>query len=260
MSEVSIKLQGGLGNFLFQIATAYAYSKKFNKELSLSKEEAVVVHKNIDTYKDNVLKSIKFSNFINPQIQHEEVGFHYSELPNYSDKNVLLRGYFQSEKYFKEYESEIRKLFTSYEIEIDENLKNILSNENTCSIHVRRGDFLKHPNHHPVQNMNYFLKAIKQMSKDSIFLVFSDDIQWCKENFPDIPEKFKFIEGMEDYEDLFIMSKCKNNIICNSTFSWWGAWLNNNSNKIVVAPSKWFGDAYASYDTSDLYCNGWIKI
>lgn len=261
MNKVTTKLQGGIGNMLFQIAAAYSYSKKNNKELSLSKDNAFIVHKNIEHYKDNILKNIEFSNFIKPQFQHNENGFHYQEIPNYNS-DVLLFGYFQSEKYFKDYEDDIRDLFMSYEIELKDEIKKLLDNENACSIHVRRGDYLKSPNHHPTQDMNYYMKAIKKMPKDSVFLIFSDDIDWCKKNFPDLPEKFKFIEGNKDYEDLYIMSKCKNNIIANSTFSWWGAWLNRNEDKIVVAPSedKWFGPAYYGYDTRDLYCEGWIRI
>jgi hypothetical protein len=104
------------------------------------------------------------------------------------------------------------------------------------------------------------MKAIKHMDQDSVFLIFSDDIYWCKQNFPDLPEKFVFIDENKDYEELFLMSKCKNNIICNSTFSWWGAWLNKNDQKKVVAPAKWFGSAYDHYNTNDLYCENWIKI
>ena len=144
--------------------------------------------------------------------------------------------------------------------EINDELKGLLENQNTCSIHVRRGDYLNSPNHHPTQNMNYYMKAIKKMPKDSVFLIFSDDINWCKQNFPDMPEKFKFIEGNKDYEDLYLMSACKNNIICNSTFSWWAAWLNSNESKVIMAPDTWFGPAYADWNTNDLYCEGWIKI
>lgn len=259
MNKVTAKLQGGIGNMLFQIAVAYAYSKKFNNELMLSKDDAVIVHQNIDTYSNNILKNIEFSNFINPTIQHSEKGFHYQEIPNYNS-SVVLYGYFQSEKYFKDYEDDIRDLFMSYEIELKDEIKKLLDNENTCSIHVRRGDYLKSPNHHPTQSMNYYMKTIKQMPKDSVFLIFSDDIEWCKQNFPDLPEKFRFIEGNKDYEDLYIMSRCTNNIICNSTFSWWGAWFNRNIDKIVVAPSVWFGPAYSGHDTKDLYCDNWIKI
>lgn len=262
MSKVTTKLQGGIGNMLFQIAVAYAYSKKFNKELVLYKEDAVIVHKNINTYEDNILKNIEFSNFINSQIQHNEVGFNYQDLPDFPGRDVLLYGYFQSEKYFKDCEDDIRKMFMSYDIEMGDEIKNLIENENTCSIHVRRGDYLNSPNHHPTQNMNYYMKAIKKMPKDSIFLIFSDDIQWCKDNFPDMPEKFRFIEGNKDYEDLYIMSRCRNNIICNSTFSWWGAWLNKNPEKKIISPiyTKWFGSAYSQHDTKDIIPESWIQI
>ncbi len=260
MSEVSAILMGGLGNYMFQVAAAYAYSKRFGKDVGFNCSESSGPHKHVTEYGKNIFKDIKLFHIRSGGAkQVNENGFHYEEIPKF-DGNVLLHGYFQSEKYFKDFEDEIRSLFMSYEIEISEELKAILQNENTCSIHVRRGDFLKHPNHHPVQNMNYFLKAIKQMPKDSVFLIFSDDIQWCKQNFPDLSEKFKFIEGHKDYEDLYIMSKCKNNIICNSTFSWWGAWLNNNPDKLVIAPKNWFGPAYAGHNTNDLYCQNWILL
>lgn len=208
MNKVTTKLQGGIGNMLFQIAVAYAYSKKYNKELVLNKDNAIIVHKNIEHYKSNILKNIEFCNFINSSNHYSETGFHHQEIPNYNS-DVLLFGYFQSEKYFKDYEDEIRDLFMSYDINLSDDIKDLLDNENTCSIHIRRGDYLKSPNHHPTQSMNYYMKAIKQMPKDSVFLIFSDDINWCKQNFPDLPEKFKFIEGNKDYEDLYIMSHCQ---------------------------------------------------
>jgi hypothetical protein len=251
--EVSAILMGGLGNYMFQVAAAYAYSKKHNMEVGFNAQQARGPHKDVWEYQENVFKNINLVfNLKEQPLQIQENGFHYQEIPFYTNRNILLTGYFQSEKYFKDYESEIKGLFMSYDVELKDEIKELLEREITCSIHIRRGDFLKHPNHHPTQNMNYYMKAIKKMPRDSVFLIFSDDIDWCKQNFPDIPEKFKFIEGNKDYEDLYIMSKCKNNIICNSTFSWWGAWLNRNEGKIVVAPRLWFGPAYANHDTIDL--------
>ncbi len=265
-NEVSSILQGGLGNYMFQVAVAYAHGKKYNKYVGFNCSESNGPHQHVTKYNDNVFKNIPLYHVrkgnINDTKEINENGFHYQELSDYPDKNILFYGYFQSEKYFKDYENEIKNLFMSYEIEISDDIKEILNNKNTCSIHVRRGDYLNSPNHHPTQNMNYYMKAIKKMPKDSFFLIFSDDIEWCKQNFPDLPEKFKFIEGGKDYEDLYLMSQCNNNIICNSTFSWWGAWLNKNEKKTVIAPGedKWFGPAYSSHDVKDLYCEGWIKI
>ena len=192
------------------------------------------------------------------QVQINENGFHYQELQDYPGKKHYSSRILSVRKNTSK--TTVMKLegFMSYEIDIGLELQEILKNENTCSIHVRRGDYLNSPNHHPTQNMNYYMRAIKEMPKDSVFLIFSDDIKWCKENFPNLPEKFIFVEGNKDYEDLHLMTHCKNNIIANSTFSWWGAWLNSNSDKIVVAPKKWFGPALKNNDTKDLYCEGWI--
>jgi hypothetical protein len=211
----------------------------------------------------NMVPSINFG----PHSVFNESGFEYKEIPAI-EGNVCLNGYFQSEKYFKEYSDEIKKLFeqpkfmhgvvTSHAW--DRNGIFINTETNTCSIHVRRGDYLKSPDHHPEQTMNYYMKAIKQMPKDTIFIIFSDDIAWCKQNFPDLPEKFKFAEGGRDDEDLLYMSLCKNNIITNSTFSWWAAWLNQNIEKKVIIPATWFGPAYANHNTEDLYCENWVRI
>lgn len=260
MSEVSSILMGGLGNYMFQVAAAYAYGKRYKKEFGINCSESAGQHQHVTTYDENIFKDVDLYYVAKEsRRQLNEDGFHYQEIPDFPGRGVLLYGYFQSEKYFQDYSNEIRELFMSYDIDMTDETKELLQ-KNTCSIHVRRGDYLKYPNHHPTQNMNYYMKAIKQMPKDSVFLIFSDDIKWCKENFPDMPEKFRFIEGNKDYEDLYIMSHCKNNIICNSTFSWWAAWLNNNPDKITIAPSIWFGPELSGNNTDDLYCEGWIKI
>ena len=264
MDKVTVKLMGGLCNYLFQIACAYAYSIKNGKELFLTEDDSIVVHKHLSTYEETVLSKVKLSTSIAANWNRfNEKGFNYTEIPN-TEGNVYLNGYFQSEKYFKEYGTQIKELFTYPKEYVDTVLNKYkdLLEKNTCSIHVRRGDYLKFPDHHPTQNMNYYMRAIKQMSKDSMFLIFSDDIVWCKKNFPNIPEKFMFIEGNTDSEDFLLMSLCNNNIICNSTFSWWAAWLNRNEQKKVIAPSVWFGSAkgFTENDMKDLYCENWIKI
>jgi hypothetical protein len=262
--KVSIKLIGGLGNNLFQIACAYAYSLKHSKELVLINEKFGITHNALDTYKSNILSNITFvKKYDMSKFKvYNEPFFHFQEIPAI-EGDVLLNGYFQSEKYFKEYEKEIKELFSypkeCYEL-INEKYKKELE-RNTCSIHVRRGDYLKLPDHHPVQTINYYMKAIRQMSDDSLFLVFSDDITWCRENFPDIEDKFIFIEGNKDYEDLLLMNLCKNSILANSSFSWWGAWLNENYDKKVFTPiyDKWFGKSI-SHDLKDLFPINWKQI
>ena len=114
-------------------------------------------------------------------------------------------------------------------------------------------------NFHPQQSLDYYKQAIETVGPDKTFVIFSDDIEWCKQNLDFIGSKF-FISGNKDYEDMYLMSLCNNNIITNSTFSWWGAWLNKNENKIVISPKIWFGKNNSHLDTSDLYCDKWIKL
>lgn len=250
-------LQGGLGNFLFQIAAATSLAIENNDGCVFSKTNAYIVHKGLDTYKDNILRNFIISETeLTLQHTYNEPLFTYNKIAYIKD--MTLRGYFQSEKYFTNHDV-IRELFSpTDEINTYINSKygNLLSG-NTCSIHVRRGDYLKYPLHHPVCDIEYYEKGISKMPKDTKYLVFSDDISWCKENFNG--DKFTFIENEKDYIDLYLMSKCKNNIIANSSFSWWGGWLNNNKDKIIVAPIKWFGPS-KPLSTEDLIPSTWNRI
>jgi hypothetical protein len=166
--------------------------------------------------------------------------------------DIFLNGYWQSEKYFTEFEKIIRK-----ELEIDFKLDIPYIDTNSVSLHVRRSDYIDSNGYHPVQSISYYKNAIDYLSDYDHLFIFSDDIQWCKENL-----KFKnmiFMENFSDIQDMYVMSQCKNNIIANSSFSWWGAWLNNNPKKVVISPSKWFGD-HVNINQSDIIPSKWIKI
>jgi hypothetical protein len=175
---------------------------------------------------------------------YKEPCFEYREIPYM--ENLCLSGYFQSEKYFSHCKEEIIKHFTK-----DWNREQI----NKISIHVRRGDYCN-IECHPVVTLEYIKKAVKYF-KDlgyNDFIVFTDDKQWCSENLP-----FEISNGNER-EDLELMSRCEHNIISNSSFSWWGAWLNPTPNKIVIAPDKWFAGSKENVNVSDLYCKGWVVL
>jgi hypothetical protein len=260
MGIISTRLMGGLGNMMFQIATAHSVAIRDNKEMICDIRDMQIPHKPYTFYTNNILRNVKFSNDLINLNHMGEGGFHYTPIPKI-DGNVKLVGHFQSEKYFTNYKTEILKLF-----EIDDTTKNyllekygVIINQDTCSIHIRRGDYLGLPTHHPTQSIDYYKNAIQIVGEKKHFLVFSDDIEWCKENFNFLNNK-TFISDNKDYEDLYLMSLCKNNIIANSTFSWWGAWLNNNENKKVIIPSKWFGVYNSHLNTNDLYCDKWIKL
>jgi len=260
MDVVSTRLMGGLGNMMFQIATAHSVSIRDNKEMMCDIRDIQMPHKPYTLYTNNILRNVKFSNDLTNLNHMGEGGFHYCQIPNI-DGNVKLVGHFQSEKYFIDHRNELLELF---EIDNETNTRLLekygdILNKDTCSIHIRRGDYLGLQNHHPIQPIEYYQRAIQIVGKEKHFLVFSDDIEWCKENFDFLPSK-TFISGNHDYEDLYLMSMCQNNIIANSTFSWWGAWLNKNENKQVIIPSKWFGISNSHLNTNDLYCDKWIKI
>ena len=124
------------------------------------------------------------------------------------------------------------------------------------SVHVRRADYLNIPEHHTNLQVEYYERAMKNFEGYSP-VIFSDDIEWCKNNLNF--NNMVLVEGNSDVEDLWLMSLCKNNIIVNSSFSWWGAYLNKNVDKVVIAPSKWFGDG-VSLSTEDIVPEQWNKI
>jgi len=123
---------------------------------------------------------------------------------------------------------------------------------------VRRGDYLNNKDHHPVLPISYYQKAIGAFS-DAQFVVFSDDISWCKSHF-DFSDTLLFIEDNDEVTDLYLMSLMKHHIIANSSFSWWGAWLCQNPDKVVIAPQLWFGPAAVDHDTKDLIPEVWNVI
>lgn len=177
---------------------------------------------------------------------YEELSFHYSQIS--WKQNLDLHGYFQSEKYFKDFEAEIKRIFK---------IKNHADfRSDVASIHVRRTDYLNFPNHHPCMTMQYYERAMELVGVNK-FIVFSDDMAWCKQHF--LGNAFEFSEGNDTITDLAIQMNCAHNIIANSTYSWWAAWLNPNQHKKVIAPEKWFGPALSGHNTKDLIPDSWIK-
>lgn len=251
---------GGLGNYLFQISSSYSHSIKNNNTYICDVSDVMSPHKPYQFYVKNILRKINFK-ILEPNYSlYYEPSFNYSEIPNFNSDTKLI-GYFQSEKYFINYRKEILELFEidSFTLSFLEKKYTNLLNQDICSIHVRRGDYVHLQNHHPTLSIDYYIESIKIIGESKHFLIFSDDIEWCKNNFDFIPNKTFVTENL-DYQDLYLMSMCKNNIIANSSFSWWGAWLNNFESKKVIVPKKWFGVTYSNLDTKDLYPENWIKI
>ena len=256
---ISAHLQGGLGNQLFQIAAATALARR-NKDVALFNlkyHDLPMQGRKAHCYLDNILRNVYFTKNFKPSHYYHESSFCYT--PIEYRKGITIKGYFQSEKYFSDQKDLIRKMFS-----VDDTTKQqILEKYGTTlarqpvSLHVRRGDYLTEPDFMITQTRKYYNKAIETFSPDTTYLVFSDDIEWSKEQFPE--ENFLFAENNEDYVDLYLMSMCAHNIMTNSSFSWWAAWLNENKEKRVIAPSQWFAKR-VNYNTSDLIPERWEKL
>ncbi|AYJ79899.1 hypothetical protein AN286_06915 [Aliarcobacter cryaerophilus ATCC 43158] len=170
---------------------------------------------------------------------------------NNLESEIYLEGEWIGFQYLENYKDTIKKLFT-YPIKLNDNInfiKKDIQSVNSVFLHIRRGDFLSHPGaakFHSVCGLDYYSKAleiVKSKVDEPSLYIFSDDIKWAKENLKfDI--NMKFMDGNNNYEDLLLMSTCKHSIIANSGFSSWGAWLNKNKNKVVIAPEKWVQDDF----------------
>lgn len=179
--------------------------------------------------------------------------------------NCVFVGYWQTEKYFKHIRNELLADFSfkGGDIKFEQLREKIKDNPQYVSVHIRRGDYLQNPEiYGNLAETNYYKKAMKYINSkvnDPVYVYFSDDIQWVKERFDNDTGIFIEASMFEDYcmwYDMCLMSCCSHNIIANSSFSWWGAWLNQNADKIVISPEVWFENKAMQ----DIWCDGWIRM
>ena len=170
--------------------------------------------------------------------------------------DFTLYGFFQTEKYFKHCEEEIRNQF-KFKEEVVNECNDIIEEcfDNPIALHIRRGDFLINSGNHYNQSLDYYEKALSKFDSKRQVVIFSDDPQWCVEQKLFESDRFIVSSGNDPYVDLYLMTQCNDFIIANSTFSWWGAWLSNKGK--VIAPKKWFGPNNAHLNTKDLYPEHW---
>lgn len=270
MNFISTNHQGGIGNVMFKLSAAislsldnnvdYIFSTEFLRPISNECPKAGF-DPNYSIYSDNLLRNIVFIEKLPTpyRIHKEPLTFNYESITYNKGENLLLDGYFQSEKYFINNKDYIINLFKPTKNIKQTILKKLPNVKNSISIHIRRGDYLTSPDHHPQQSLDYYIAAANLLGVDRNYLIFSDDLNSVKSMFDFLPNK-QFISLDKDYLDLYTMSVCEHNIICNSTFGWWGAYLNTNSSKTVIAPKKWFGTSYTDFNTSDICPPAWIKI
>lgn len=243
----------GLGNQLFCIASAIAYGLDNDKLFSFPD---IDIDEQIKRYKGNLYSNLATTKFKSNK-NYQEKKYEYTTIPSFGE-NVTLHGYYQSYKYFDKYKGNINII-----LNIEELKKLVVLKygdfKDYISIHIRRGDYLQFADHHNILTIDYYKECISFFGDEEKYLIFSDDIEWCKQNFSFL-KNVKYSSCSQDYEDMLLMSTCKNNIIANSTFSWWAAWFNNNQNKIVLYPKKWFGSKNKHLSITDLCPNEWRKI
>ncbi len=287
MSVLSCKLMGGLGNQLFQIFATISLALSTGKVFLFPYSETLTVGVTRQTYWHTLLDGLlnnttwKTAERDNPRIhnlpQIEEKGFEHDELllirTNLEKNPACLLGYFQSYKYFeKNYDTIITLIGLRAKQEAIRNKTALIHNRKTVSLHFRLGDYVSKQNYHPILSIKYYMNALTHMinnvGSDSVRVIYfgeKDDETTIKICIQILTKKFPTLEFVradveEDWEQMLLMSLCDHNIIANSSFSWWGAYLNANPNKIVCYPTVWFGPSLANHNTKDLCPSAWQRI
>lgn len=289
---ITMRIKGGLGNQLFQYAAGYSYAHRLNQKLQLDisffpqqtlrgyKLDKLMIDDSKTISKTSKGINILKGKYLNKALRSLKVAkipagsktkflletgsyvmdFFFQEKP----ENAYLDGYFQSERYFKDYRVEILRQFTpAYEPEPEYiAARQQIQSCNSVAVHVRRGDFLKakddHNSNHYLLGETYYHNALKYMKEQieaPVFFWFSDDIEWVKQNFGEA-DNFRFISlktNHGDIDEMMLMKNCRHIIAANSTFSWWAAWLNEHEDAIKTVPAKRYGN-------EELIPDGWIKI
>jgi hypothetical protein len=294
---VAVVITGGLGNQMFQYASAKALAIRLKQPffLDISSFEADIPNVAKRTFeldlfpnlKPAFLKSFKTSGFYQltrwdnrlkkllgiriGSVLHENThSFNESILT--VKPPVLLKGYWQTEKYFQNIRDVILKVFEFprlSETDINTALLEEIDKSEAVAVHVRRGDYIAYEsthNFHGVCNIGYYENAIRFFIDNypgCRFYFFSDEPEWVQSNLMQNGINGKVIsvnKGANSWKDMLLMSKCKHNVIANSSFSWWGAWLNQHSQKKVIAPSRWFKTSDPFYEPNDIVPENWLKF
>jgi hypothetical protein len=286
-----VKVNGGFGNQLFQYAFYLALTKKYDEAVCLDSLDMANyrIHNgyelegifNLDARyctaeqrgivrKDNnffakMISSLKNKLSINKhyilESKQEHFTFHEQSFGE-AGTSIYYKGYWQHAMYLNDIEAELKSclIFPEFKLEKNISLSKYIATNESVSLHVRRGDYVQHKAFGGICDLSYYQRAVEEVKsrvKEPTFIVFSDDIQWCKDNLN--LEEAKFVDwnsGDNSYRDMQLMSLCKHNIIANSSFSWWGAWLNANENKKVICPDKWVHYT----DSTGVLPTDWIKV
>lgn len=278
-----VKFQGGLGNQLFQ----YGLYRKLlilgkcvkadtrcyqENKMESNRELELLLFQGVKLNIANKAQVLVKKNFVTKRkgFRERNIFFVQENMAGEYDPTMLARkcsyleGYWQTEKYFKDIRNILLSELVFPEIQYGEQAiyESDISSSESVSIHIRRGDYLNHLDKYGnICTEEYYIKAIKCIQKNiknPRFFVFSDDMKWSKHALGSY-KQIQFVEHNSDVKSIYdmkLMSLCKHNIIANSSFSWWASWLNNNPNKIIIAPERWRNDC----ECQDIYCKEWMII
>lgn len=275
-----IKMTGGLGNQMFIYAMYLCMRERFpNTRIDLSDMQHYHAH---NGYELHEVFHLPHNEFCIPQALKKVMEFCFFKIILERKQNLetlaaytqphhwpllYFKGFYQSERFFKDHEDLVRHAFTfdpsKANTQTQAMARAIQEDAHAVSLHVRRGDYQQAKfidNLGKVCGLPYYERAIEKMKaldSEARFYVFSDDTAWCRANIP--LKDAVFIDwntGKDSWQDMLLMSLCHHNIICNSTFSWWGAWLNRHKDKVVLTPDRWS----AKYDTPYINCPSWTPV
>lgn len=266
-------LMGGLGNQLFQVFNTIAYAIRHNQSFRFPYSKTLKTGVERSTYWDSLLKHIKqYTCMTLPRVPvYKEPYYHYKVIPSTND-SCMMYGYFQSYKYFEDVQTTIYDIIHLREIQKEIQQVHTLDYMNTASVHFRIGDYASKQHYHPVMTLEYYKNAIDALIQDTNVnnwnilyfyqredqLMVTNMIQKLKDIYPMM--RFTPIDHViEDWKQMLMMSNCRHNIIANSSFSWWGAYMNHHKDTHVYYPSIWFGPA-ANNNTKDLCPPQWKQI
>jgi hypothetical protein len=254
---------GQLGNQMFQYASTLGIAKKLDVPFVIPNHTEVVNDGLGNKLRIELFEVFKIKpdqtglvNGVDVQEQTFEFDDNFFSLNSKIDHNLV--GFFQTEKYFKHSEKEVRNQFDFLDYIKDDCDDMIETVKDSIALHIRRGDYLINSDNHHNLTLDYYQNALEHYDKDQQVIIFSDDPKWCKEQQLFSEDRFLVSETKNSRYDLYLMSKCSDFIIANSTFSWWGAWLADKGK--VIAPKTWFGSALNHKNIQDLYLDKWIKI
>lgn len=241
---IAVQLCGGLGNQMFQYAAGKAVASGLGTDIEIDIRDCLNnPNRPYHLWRFHITPELLTTNWLSRKLMRvsglvmREKSFEYDpSIQNCKDWSYLV-GYFQSEKYFKSIEPEIRKIFSNGE--------KVYGDENSVAVHVRRGDYVGNGTHRvlPVAYYRAAMGVIESEVDNPQYYIFSDDPRWAT--------------GNDAFSDLMTMTRCKHHIIANSSLSWWGAWLCEYPDKKVIAPKEWFADGRS---TKDLIPDGWVRV